>query len=174
MCPIGYDRSVEVKTAADRLHDELAALGIDVILDDRGERPGAMFADWELIGVPYRVVISDRGLKEGQLESRVAARPRLRACRQAKSAASLKAKLGAMIRRRGVLAFGLMPLAPRPALAGAQVEEPLADAVRSALAMAIANAAPPRPAFDSMEDRLRFLRWLGATSERLKRYKAST
>jgi prolyl-tRNA synthetase len=46
----------------------LEALGVDVILDDRGERPGAMFADWELIGVPHRVVVSERGLKEGQLE----------------------------------------------------------------------------------------------------------
>jgi prolyl-tRNA synthetase len=68
LCPIGYDRSADVKAAAGRLHDEMAALGIDVLLDDRGERPGAMFADWELIGVPHRVVISDRGLKEGQLE----------------------------------------------------------------------------------------------------------
>ncbi|MEO8122941.1 MAG: proline--tRNA ligase [Burkholderiales bacterium] len=68
VCPIGYDRSAEVKAAADRLHDELAAAGIDVMLDDRGERPGAMFADWELIGIPHRAVISDRGLKEGQLE----------------------------------------------------------------------------------------------------------
>ena len=69
LCPIGYDRSADVKVAADALHDELIALGIDVLLDDRGERPGAMFADWELIGVPHRVVISDRGLKEGQLET---------------------------------------------------------------------------------------------------------
>jgi prolyl-tRNA synthetase len=68
ICPIGYDRSAEVKAAADALHDELQAAVIDVILDDRGERPGAMFADWELIGVPHRVVLSDRGLKEGQLE----------------------------------------------------------------------------------------------------------
>eukprot|EP01036_Dinobryon_divergens_P017035 gene17035-23117_t len=68
LCPIGYDRSADVKAAADRLHDELQAAGVDVLLDDRGERPGAMFADWELIGVPQRVVISDRGLKEGQLE----------------------------------------------------------------------------------------------------------
>jgi len=68
ICPIGYDRSAEVKAAADALHDELQAAGIDVMLDDRGERPGAMFADWELIGVPHRVVLSDRGLKEGQLE----------------------------------------------------------------------------------------------------------
>jgi prolyl-tRNA synthetase len=68
VCAIGYERSAEVKAAADALHDELAGLGIDVILDDRGERPGAMFADWELIGIPQRVVISDRGLKEGQVE----------------------------------------------------------------------------------------------------------
>ena len=68
LCPIGYDRSAEVKAAADRLHDELLAAGVDVMLDDRGERPGAMFADWELVGVPHRVVISERGLKEGQLE----------------------------------------------------------------------------------------------------------
>jgi prolyl-tRNA synthetase len=68
ICPIGADRSAEVKAAADKLHEELAAAGVDVMLDDRGERPGAMFADWELIGVPHRVVISDRGLKEGQVE----------------------------------------------------------------------------------------------------------
>ncbi|MCJ0765058.1 proline--tRNA ligase [Variovorax terrae] len=68
ICPIGMDRSAEVKAAAEALHDDLAAAGVDVLLDDRGERPGAMFADWELIGVPHRVVISDRGLKEGQLE----------------------------------------------------------------------------------------------------------
>lgn len=68
LCPIGYDRSAEVKAAADALHEELLAAGLDVMLDDRGERPGAMFADWELIGVPQRVVISDRALKEGALE----------------------------------------------------------------------------------------------------------
>ncbi|MDP4299784.1 proline--tRNA ligase [Leptothrix discophora] len=69
ICPIGYDRSAEVKAAADALHDELRDAGIDVLLDDRGERPGAMFADWELIGVPHRVVISDRGLKDGKVEA---------------------------------------------------------------------------------------------------------
>ncbi|MEO5697780.1 MAG: proline--tRNA ligase, partial [Burkholderiaceae bacterium] len=68
ICPIGYDRSADVRAAADRLHDELMSAGIDAILDDRGERPGAMFADWELVGVPHRVVISDRGLKEGKAE----------------------------------------------------------------------------------------------------------
>jgi len=68
ICPIGADRSADVKAAADKLYDELKALGVDVLLDDRGERPGAMFADWELIGVPHRVVLGDRGLKEGQVE----------------------------------------------------------------------------------------------------------
>ncbi len=68
ICPIGYERSDVVRQQADALHAQLAQLGIDVLLDDRGERPGAMFADWELIGVPHRVIISDRGLKEGQVE----------------------------------------------------------------------------------------------------------
>jgi len=68
LCPIGMDRSAEVKAAAETLYEQLLAEGVDVILDDRGERPGAMFADWELIGVPHRVVISDRGIKEGQYE----------------------------------------------------------------------------------------------------------
>jgi prolyl-tRNA synthetase len=57
-----------VKAAAEALYAELLQAGVDVMLDDRGERPGAMFADWELIGVPHRVVIGERGLKEGMLE----------------------------------------------------------------------------------------------------------
>ncbi|HEX5311304.1 proline--tRNA ligase [Aquabacterium sp.] len=68
ICPVGYDRSEAVKAAADQLHADLLAKGVDVILDDRGERPGAMFADWELIGVPHRVVLGDKGLKEGVAE----------------------------------------------------------------------------------------------------------
>ena len=68
ICPIGYDRNADVRAAADGLHDALVAAGVDVVLDDRGERPGAMFADWELIGVPQRVVISERGLKAGTVE----------------------------------------------------------------------------------------------------------
>ena len=68
ICPIGMDRSEAVKQAAEQLHDELAAAGVDVLLDDRGERPGAMFADWELIGVPHRVTIGDKGLKDGVVE----------------------------------------------------------------------------------------------------------
>ena len=68
LCPMGYDRSDMVREASDKLYQDLMSAGIEVILDDRGERPGAMFADWELIGVPYRVVIGERGLKEGKLE----------------------------------------------------------------------------------------------------------
>jgi prolyl-tRNA synthetase len=68
ICPMNYDRSELVKATADQLHDELIAAGIDVILDDRGERPGAMFADWELIGAPFRVVIGDRGLADSVVE----------------------------------------------------------------------------------------------------------
>ena len=65
---VGYDRSDAVRAAADRLHDELEAAGVEVLLDDRGERPGVMFADIELIGIPHRVTIGDRGLKEGKVE----------------------------------------------------------------------------------------------------------
>ena len=66
--PLGYLRSENVRSAAIALYDQLMAAGIDVILDDRDERPGAMFADWELIGVPLRVTIGERGLKDGQVE----------------------------------------------------------------------------------------------------------
>ena len=57
-----------MREAALKLHDELQAAGIDVLLDDRGERPGVMFADIELIGIPHRIVIGERGLKAGQVE----------------------------------------------------------------------------------------------------------
>jgi len=68
ICPVGMDRSEAVKAAAERLYEQLRAAGVDVILDDRGERPGVMFADWELIGVPHRVTIGDKSLKDGQVE----------------------------------------------------------------------------------------------------------
>lgn len=68
IAPIGYDKSEAVKEAAHALYAELQAAGVDVLLDDRGERPGVMFADMELIGIPHRIVIGDRGLKEGQVE----------------------------------------------------------------------------------------------------------
>jgi prolyl-tRNA synthetase len=68
ICPIGADRSPDVKAVSEKLYADLMAAGVDVLLDDRGERPGAMFADWELIGVPHRVTLGDRGLKEGKVE----------------------------------------------------------------------------------------------------------
>ena len=68
ICPMNYDRSELVRAAADNLYAELHAAGVDVVLDDRGERPGVMFADWELIGVPFRVVVGARGLKDEVVE----------------------------------------------------------------------------------------------------------
>ena len=66
--PIGMSKSEAVRNAALQLYGELQAAGIEVLLDDRDERPGVMFADMELIGIPHRIVIGDRGLKEGMLE----------------------------------------------------------------------------------------------------------
>ncbi len=66
--PMGYTKSEAVKTATDTLYAKLKAAGVDVLLDDRNERPGVMFADMELIGIPHRVVVGDRGLGEGKLE----------------------------------------------------------------------------------------------------------
>jgi prolyl-tRNA synthetase len=68
IAPVGYGKSAEVKALAERLHEDLTAAGVDVFLDDRDERPGAMFADLELIGIPHRITIGDRGLKQGQVE----------------------------------------------------------------------------------------------------------
>ncbi|MBX3599783.1 MAG: proline--tRNA ligase [Rubrivivax sp.] len=93
VCPIGFDRIEAVRTAAQQLHDELAALGVDVVLDDRGERPGAMFADWELIGVPARVVVSERGLKAGTVEVQGRREAEARVMPLAEAAAAAKALL---------------------------------------------------------------------------------
>lgn len=68
ICAIGYDKSETVKLAANQLHDELQAAGVDVLLDDRGERPGVMFAEADLMGIPHRLVIGERGLAEGNVE----------------------------------------------------------------------------------------------------------
>ena len=66
--PMGYHKSEAVKVSADQLYADLKKAGVDVVLDDRNERPGVMFADMELIGIPHRVVIGERGLKDGQVE----------------------------------------------------------------------------------------------------------
>ncbi len=68
ICPIGIDRSEAVKTAASKLYQALQANGVDVLFDDRGERPGVMFAESDLMGIPHRIVVGDRGLAEGKVE----------------------------------------------------------------------------------------------------------
>ena len=68
--PINMHRSDEVREAAEALYAELTAAGLEVLFDDRDARPGVKFADAELIGIPHRLVISDRGLKAGELEYR--------------------------------------------------------------------------------------------------------
>ena len=68
VCPIGPDKSPAVREAAEAIYAALKAAGVDALLDDRGERPGAMFADMELIGIPHRITIGDRGIKEGKVE----------------------------------------------------------------------------------------------------------
>jgi prolyl-tRNA synthetase len=95
LCPIGYDRNADVQAATDAMHDELAALGIDVVLDDRGERPGAMFADWELIGVPWRVVIAERGLKSGVVEVQGRREPAAASVPLAEASAFVRSRLAA-------------------------------------------------------------------------------
>ena len=125
------------------LHDELEAAGIEVLLDDRGERPGVMFADLELIGIPHRITIGDRGLKEGNVEYQarrdatatpvpvadIAAFVESDEARQRRHERYRRAMharhLGA--RRASAALAGL--LAPLPAHAGAQVEERLAPSV---------------------------------------------
>jgi prolyl-tRNA synthetase len=68
IAPIGIKKSEAVREAAERLYAELVELNVEVLMDDRDERPGVMFADLELIGVPHRIVIGERGLKEGNVE----------------------------------------------------------------------------------------------------------
>ena len=68
ICPVGWGKSETVRDTATRLYEDLRARGVDVILDDRDARPGVMFAEWELIGVPLRVTVGERGLKEGVVE----------------------------------------------------------------------------------------------------------
>jgi len=68
VCPVGWGKSEAVRDAATRLYDDLQAQGVEVMLDDRDQRPGVMFAQWELIGVPLRVTVGERGLADGVVE----------------------------------------------------------------------------------------------------------
>ena len=68
LVPIGYQKSAPVKETVDKLYDELTAAGFEVLLDDRNERPGVIFADMDLIGIPHRLVLGDKGLAKGVIE----------------------------------------------------------------------------------------------------------
>jgi prolyl-tRNA synthetase len=70
LCPMKMDKSHRVREATEQLYQTLTSAGMEVLLDDRGARPGAMFADMELIGIPHRIVIGERSLDEGRLEYR--------------------------------------------------------------------------------------------------------
>ncbi len=70
ICPINGAQNAQVREEAERLYAELQAAGIETVLDDRGLRPGPMFADMELIGIPHRVVVSERGIAAGTFEYR--------------------------------------------------------------------------------------------------------
>jgi len=91
--PMGYNKSEAVKEAADALYAELKASGVDVLLDDRNERPGVMFAEMELIGIPHRIVVGERGLAAGKLEYKGRSDAEAQLLPLAETFAFLKAKL---------------------------------------------------------------------------------
>jgi prolyl-tRNA synthetase len=66
--PIGYDKNKEVRSYADKLYDDLISQGFDVLIDDRGLRPGVMFSEADLIGIPHRVTVGDKTIKENKYE----------------------------------------------------------------------------------------------------------
>jgi hypothetical protein len=144
IAPVGYGKSQSVRDAADKLYAELKAAGLDVLLDDRDERPGVMFADLELIGVPHRVTIGERGLKEGTVEYQ-----------ERRDAAAVKvplAEIGSFMRERlrrvkqGFILFALL-LVAGSASAGAQKYEPLAASVQAALHCGGPDRRPPTVPF---------------------------
>jgi prolyl-tRNA synthetase len=92
LVPIGYHRSEAVRAAADGLYRQLGDAGVDVLLDDRDERPGVMFADMELIGLPHRLVVSDRGLKQGTVEYQGRRDPQAQPMALAEAASLLREK----------------------------------------------------------------------------------
>ncbi len=94
ICPIGLDKSEAVKQAAFDLYKELQQAGVDVLLDDRGERPGVMFAESDLMGIPHRFVIGDRGLAEGKVEYKGRTDAEAQNLQVAESVAFLRDKLG--------------------------------------------------------------------------------
>jgi prolyl-tRNA synthetase len=94
IAPVGYERSAAVRATADQLHDELESAGFEVLLDDRGERPGVMFADLELLGIPHRITVGERGLAKGEVEYQGRRESSPTATPVADVAAVLRPKLG--------------------------------------------------------------------------------
>jgi prolyl-tRNA synthetase len=93
LVPIGYHKSAAVREAADRLYAECTAAGIDMLMDDRGERPGVMFADMDLIGIPHRLVLGERGLASGMVEYKGRRDPKPQDLPLASAVQTLKEKL---------------------------------------------------------------------------------
>jgi prolyl-tRNA synthetase len=93
--PIGMSKSALTREAAERLYADLTAAGVEVLLDDRDERPGIMFADMELVGIPHRVVIGERGLKDGNIEYQGRRDAKAQAVPLASAVEFLKSKIGA-------------------------------------------------------------------------------
>jgi len=93
LVPIGAGKSTAVRETAEALYRDLTAAGIDVLLDDRGERPGVAFADMELIGIPHRVVVGERGLKSGQVEYQGRRDPQAQSIALQDAVKSVKSKL---------------------------------------------------------------------------------
>jgi prolyl-tRNA synthetase len=94
IAPVGYERSAAVRATADQLHDELESAGVEVLLDDRGERPGVMFADLELLGIPHRITVGERGLAKEEVEYQGRRESSPTATPVADVAAFLRPKLG--------------------------------------------------------------------------------
>jgi prolyl-tRNA synthetase len=95
LVPIAYAKNEKVRAAADRLYGELQAAGIEVLMDDRDERPGVLFADMDLIGIPHRIVLSERGLAAGEAEYKARRDAQARNVPLAGIAAFLKERLAA-------------------------------------------------------------------------------
>ena len=93
--PIGMAKSARVREAVERLHADLDAAGVEVLLDDRDERPGIMFADMELIGIPHRIVVGERGLKEDNIEYQARQDPKAQAVPLSDALKFIKARLEA-------------------------------------------------------------------------------
>ena len=157
IAPVGYGKSEQVRATADRLHDELTAAGIEVLLDDRDERPGVMFADLELIGIPHRITVGERGLKQDQVEYQAARRYRRRALIDLSASSTRCARCAA--RDRNPLAVAGACCAGQIALAGEQRYEPLAASVQASLSSAVADRASPPPGVCNTGGRSGMAQW---------------